>query len=485
MVYSDFSRQITPSFAGLVLLSLTLVASPTPSLALQLAQLQSAPRQQNSSFVESQTAAYTLGGGDRIRIDILEVPQYSGEYQLLVDGSINMPLVGKISLFGLTLEQASEAISAKYASILKYPAITVNLVEPRPVTILVSGEVERPGTYTVSVREPSSPNVRFPTVTQAIQLAGGMNLSADLANVQLRRKKRSGSPEVIKLDLTELLQAGASNQDIKIRDGDTIFVPTQSNFNQVQASQIAASNFGVDPIRPLTVAIAGEVARPGTYIIAERGGVNTNADRSAAILPSLTRAIQQAGGITSAADIRQIQVRRLTRAGAQQIINVNLWNLLQTGDISQELVLQDRDTIFVPTATDVNPTEAAQIATATFSPATIRINVVGEVPKPGVVEVPPNTPLNQALLAAGGFDRRRARQSSVELIRLNQNGTVSRRTVVVDFAESINEVNNPLLRNNDAIVVSRSGMTRVLDTIDSLLRPVNNISVLLRLLGLF
>jgi len=62
---------------------------------------------------------YYLGGGDRLRIYIIEAPEYSGEYLIPPDGKLYLPLIGSVSVLGLTQEQAAEAISAKYARYLK------------------------------------------------------------------------------------------------------------------------------------------------------------------------------------------------------------------------------------------------------------------------------------------------------------------------------------------------------------------------------
>ena len=80
------------------------------------------------------------------------------------------------------------------------------------------------------------------------------------------------------------------------------------------------------------------------------------------------------------------------------------------------------------------------------------------------VKLQPNSSLNQALLAAGGFNDSRASRGSVDLIRLNSNGTVSKRPVKVDLAKGINEETNPILRNNDVVVVDRNGLARTGDT---------------------
>ena len=60
-------------------------------------------------------------------------------------------------------------------------------------------------------------------------------------------------------------------------------------------------------------------------------------------------------------------------------------------------------------------------------------------------------------MAAGGFNNR-ANETEAELIRLNPNGSVSRRVIDVDFAQGIDEEDNPLLRNNDVVVVNPSAI---------------------------
>jgi polysaccharide export outer membrane protein len=76
------------------------------------------------------------------------------------------------------------------------------------------------------------------------------------------------------------------------------------------------------------------------------------------------------------------------------------------------------------------------------------------------------------LLTAGSFNQLRANTDKVELLRLNPNGTVSRRTIEVDFSQGLNPNNNPTLRNNDVILVARSGYTRVGDNINRFLQPI-------------
>lgn len=467
---------LTHSTTAVVLLTSVNLALPSVSLA----------QQRTASQTSNISTDYLLGGGDRIRVNIFEVPEYTGEYQVPPGGSINLPLIGSISVLGLTTEQAADEISRRYARFLKRPLISVNLLSPRPINIFVAGEVTRPGAYTLSLQGSGgdNPGLQYPTILAALSTAQGVTLAADVTKVQLRRKVGRSGEQVIALNLKEITQTGRIPQDITLRDGDTIVVPTATDFNVAEARNLFAANYAASQTAPRTVAITGQVYRPGSYLVTPGGGGGNDGGAPGTGLPTVMRAIQLAGGITSQADVRSIKIRRPTRVGSEQTLNLNLWELLQTGDLNQDVVLQDGDTIVVPTATEINPAEAIQLATTTLSPATIQVGVVGEVKKPGLTNLQPNSSLNQALLAAGGFNDARASSGAVDLIRLNPNGTVTKRVVKIDFSKGINEETNPILRNNDVVVVNRSGVAKAGDTVGTVAGPLGLIFNVLRFFGL-
>jgi polysaccharide biosynthesis/export protein len=228
-------------------------------------------------------------------------------------------------------------------------------------------------------------------------------------------------------------------------------------------------------LRPVRVGIAGAVNRPGSYTLSEEQSE----------FPTLTDAIQTAGGITSRANLRQIQIRR-QQPGSEQVIDINLWEMLQSGDLSKDIVLHGGDTIFIPTAEALAPADALQLGTASFAPDNVTVYVVGEVGSPGEINVPANTPLNQAILAAGGLNQLRAESDSVKLVRLNPDGTVSQQTVAVQFDQDVNEDSNPTLQNNDVIVVGRSDLANFAATTEMALGPFGRIiSSFLGILNIF
>jgi polysaccharide biosynthesis/export protein len=327
-------------------------ASPTPQPVPQ-SEGTSPP---NASLVD---ASYVLGHGDQLSLAFFNVPEYDGERQVAIDGSLNLPLIGKLSVNGLTIESATEAISNAYAPYLKTPLVTVDLLSPRPVQVGIAGEVNKPGSYEIQLSSDGATTVQWPTVIEAIQLAGG---------------------------------------------------------------------------------------------------------------------------ITNKADIREIEILRPQPSGESQAIRLNLWEILSTGNIQSDITLRHGDAISIPTATSLTPEELTQLSATNFSPSAIRVTVVGEVPQPGTLEIVPNAPLNQALLAAGGFDPKRANSESIELVRLNADGTVSQRTIPISFDQGINDATNPSLQNNDVIVVGRSGRAAFSDNVDGVLGPFGAILSPFRLL---
>lgn len=110
---------------------------------------------------------------------------------------------------------------------------------------------------------------------------------------------------------------------------------------------------------PLTMAVqvSGAVPRPGIYAVANGSRIDAP---PAAGMPTVSRAIQRAGGALDGADLQQVQIHRISDTSARQVINVDVRQLLQTGDRSRDIVLQQGDKLFIP----------AVATTAVVAPAT-------------------------------------------------------------------------------------------------------------------
>lgn len=452
------------------------------------------PTLQPSSLQQSnlpETRPYTFDTGDIIRVTVYGLPDQGGLVQVFNDGTVTFPLIGTVNVRGKTIMEVNNLLTNLYSRYLKRPSVTVVLEQPRPLAVAIVGEVNAPGRYNLSggiqlqqqqqnstqtqgkTTTASNMPIALPKVSDLFTLAGGLTVSADVRQIQLKRTE-NGQQVVYNLDFWRLLQEGDLSQDVKLKDGDVIVVPKKEKIEPREYRQLADATFGIKYSQAPNVTIVGEVNRPGAYTVPLEQGP-----------PRLTTAIQQSGGIRELADIRNIIVVRTTRDEQEQRIKVNLWDMLESGDINRDILLQDGDTIFVPRAEDLPPSEAQILASANFSPKEIVVNVIGSVKSPGATTLKPNTSLNSAILAAGGFDERRADSNNVELIRVNANGTVTKRNIPVNLAAEVNEETNPILKNNDVIVVNRSGIAAFGDSVESIFGPIGRSFSLLGFFNIF
>jgi len=241
--------------------------------------------------------------------------------------------------------------------------------------------------------------------------------------------------------------------------------------------------------RPIRVALVGEVERPGLYSLTTSETAQTEGGPTTAIsgLPTVVDAIQKAGGITLNADLRAVTLQRRLPGEAPSFkqANLDLLALLQRGDQLQNPYLFDGDTIRIGRA-EQPVAESIELAAANLSPKQITVNVVGEVERPGPVQLQANTPLVQAVMAAGGAKSWRANKSSVELVRINRNGSATRERFSLNLSQGASNGKNPPLREGDTVLVNRSGIAVASDALTAVGAPLTsmaNIFALIQLLN--
>jgi polysaccharide biosynthesis/export protein len=237
--------------------------------------------------------------------------------------------------------------------------------------------------------------------------------------------------------------------------------------------------------RPLRVALVGEVERPGLYTLTSTEQSQTEAKVSISGLPTLVDAIQKAGGITTMANLREVTLQRRLPGEPLRYkrTSVDLLALVQQGDQLQNPILFDGDTIRIEAASEP-VAEVIELASTTLSPDTISVNVIGEVLSPGTLPLPANTPLVQAVLAAGGPQTWRASKGNVELVRINRNGTATRQRFQLNLSQGASNTKNPPLRDGDTVVVNRSGLARASDAIGAVSTPLTGLVNILALVDL-
>lgn len=220
---------------------------------------------------------YRLGPGDRLRMSVFMVEGYAAEVEVLSDGTVNLPRLGSVPVWGLTMDEARRRITAGYDRYLRRPLVYLDLIMPRPVRVTLVGEVQKPGFYSLT-QAPSSANLQaagpaaggtqiqsagWPTLVDAVQRAGGITAVADLSNVVLQRPSAipGGAPVEYRFDFLRVLMEGGSTVNPLLYDGDMVLV---SKAEGIQPNEVllktAASNFAPDTIG---VTVVGEVNSPG------------------------------------------------------------------------------------------------------------------------------------------------------------------------------------------------------------------------------
>lgn len=164
-----------------------------------------------ASAQEADTSSYKLRAGDSVEIRVFKHDELSVRGPIGADGTVALQFIGSVNLAGLTPGQARVRIESLYADgWLKKPQVAVNIVEYARATFTVSGQVNRPNTYTL-------PRNRPVTLLEAIGTAGSFNTRANQRVVQLKRGGR-----ITEVNVKQILKN--PHTDITLQDGDLILV---------------------------------------------------------------------------------------------------------------------------------------------------------------------------------------------------------------------------------------------------------------------
>ena len=223
--------------------------------------------------INLQLDPYILGPGDELKIEVLDSEISSGLYTILNDGTINIPLAGDVLLKGRTLKDANFEIKKKLKKQLIEPEVSIQIKKPRPMTVFVLGEVDRPGIYTLNISgitssiDSSGGNISgLPTLVKAIQKAGGITQSANLQEVELIRLLPGNRNEykTSKLNLVDLIFKGARNNNPFLFDGDIIKLKKSTLEPSKRIETITYNNLSPNQIQ---ISVIGEVVKPGRFFI--------------------------------------------------------------------------------------------------------------------------------------------------------------------------------------------------------------------------
>jgi protein involved in polysaccharide export with SLBB domain len=151
-----------------------------------------------------ESASYRLAPGDKLKVNVFNETDLTGEYQVTDRGSISVPLIGEIRAAGYSVEQFRQSlVEALKNGYVRNPRVTVEVVNYRPINVI--GEVRNAGQYTYR------PGI---SVADAVAMAGGYTYRA---NTNVVYVTRAATSEQITVDL--------KTDDAQVHPGDKLRVP--------------------------------------------------------------------------------------------------------------------------------------------------------------------------------------------------------------------------------------------------------------------
>ncbi len=183
--------------------------------------------------------SYIIGPDDRLVIDLTGDNERTYNLQVSPEGIINLEYVGRISVGGLTIEQASAKIRTAMSK--TYPAlrtgrtsVAINLGNIRSIQVTVTGQVVRAGSYTL----PSLANVY-----RALYVSGGPSQNGTFRNIQVIRNNKV----IATIDVYDFLLRGIQTGNVRLQDQDVINIPAYNARVEISGEVKDAAIFEVKP----------------------------------------------------------------------------------------------------------------------------------------------------------------------------------------------------------------------------------------------
>jgi polysaccharide export outer membrane protein len=140
---------------------------------------------------------YRLDAGDKVSVTVFGQTDLSGQFDVGADGTLMLPLVGRLPVRGLTVEEVAAQAGERYGKVMVQPKVTADVAAYRSVFVL--GEVNHAGNFAYI------PGLR---VQQAVAIAGGFTRRAITDRIVLVRPAAGGELKRYAVGLSDLLQPG-------------------------------------------------------------------------------------------------------------------------------------------------------------------------------------------------------------------------------------------------------------------------------------
>jgi len=160
-------------------------------------------------------AGYVVGDSDILHVNVWKEPEVSQTVVVRTDGNISLPLINEVKVSGLTPLQIQDLVAERLKGFLNNPQVTVTVAEIRSKRAFITGEIARPGTYSLNAQT---------TVLQLIAQAGGFTPFAKKDSIVVLRTEE-GKQMRLKFKYKEVVRGKKTEQNIALHPGDTVVVP--------------------------------------------------------------------------------------------------------------------------------------------------------------------------------------------------------------------------------------------------------------------
>jgi polysaccharide export outer membrane protein len=249
---------------------------------------------------------YKIGAKDLLEIKVVEVPELNLVVRVSEEGSITLPLVGRVELAGLTKEAAERKVASFLVAgnFVKNPQVTIFIREYQSNRVALIGAVKTPGMYEL---------VGEMSLLELVSKAGGFLENAG-NDIIVMREGKDGRDEKLTVDLNDLVMNGTQSFNVALRPNDVISVPID---------------------RILQIYVWGEVKNPGALEVKMSKNI------------TLVQAVAQAGGTTDAAKKSGVVIkRRNEKTGKETRIKADLGKIMNGK--KPDIPLKEGDVVYVP-----------------------------------------------------------------------------------------------------------------------------------------
>ena len=193
--------------------------------------------------------------------------------------------------------------------------------------------------------------------------------------------------------------------------------------------------------------------------------------RSGENLITISDVIRKAGGITSKTDLSKIEIIRdvpLGKGGGKKRAFINLNSYLNESDPTNDIRIFDGDSLFFPKLSKADPNQIPKSVFLDISPKFISVNLFGRVETPGLVKLPLEATLSDAIDLTGPI---KPLSGKIVLIRYENDGTLIKKKISYSANAKRGSKRNPYLKENDLIGVKNSIFGRSAGLIKAVTEP--------------